>query len=310
MSDPTPPPVAGPTAERRPSVLTDEAIDAVLAEFRSWLENLARQPESVATGEEPTPAVDLHTLVGSFTALRHEVNLQTKAVRAQQEQNGETLKYLSETLAALERPADEPEEADEATADETLRPLLKTLVEVYDALALAERESRRVQDAVLPALEKASRPEPAGARHDAPAQKVAEAALPGWARWLGLDNKVRAALEVHQTGLAAGLAEAQRLESERRRGDAETAAGQVRDLVSSLLTGYAMGLQRLDRALRQHGLEPMACVGQPFDPERMEVVEAVAGNGRAPGEVVAEVRRGYLWNGRIFRFAQVSVAKS
>lgn len=238
------------------------------------------------------------------------MNLQTKAVRAQQEQNAETLKQLSEALAALEPPADELAEPEESPSDEALRPLLKTLVEVYDALALAERESRRVQEAVLPALEKAARPEPAGARHEVPAQKVADAALPGWARWLGLDSKVRAALEVHQAGLAVGLGEAQRTEGERRRGDAETAAGQVRELVSSLLTGYAMGLQRLDRALRQYGLEPIACIGQPFDPEHMEVVEAVAGNGRPAGEVCAEVRRGYLWNGRIFRFAQVSVTKS
>lgn len=284
----------------------------MLADFRCWLEELARQPDT-STGTEELPdgqtSVDLHTLVGQFTALRHEVNLQTKAVRAQQEQNAETLKQLSETVAALEQPADEPEETDETPTDEALRPLLKTLVEVYDALSLAERESRRVQEAVLPALEKTVRPEPA-ARHDVPADKVAEAALPRWARWLGLKSKVRAALEVHRAGLAAGLGEARRTEGERRRSDAEAAAGQVRDMVSSLLTGYAMGLQRLDRAIQQHGLEPIPCVGQPFDPEYMEVVEAVAGNGRAAGEVVAEVRRGYLWNGRVFRYAQVSVAKS
>ena len=40
------------------------------------------------------------------------------------------------------------------------------------------------------------------------------------------------------------------------------------------------------------------------------VVEAVAGSDRPGGEVLDEVRRGYLWKGRIFRFAQVRVAKS
>ncbi len=70
-----------------------------------------------------------------------------------------------------------------------------------------------------------------------------------------------------------------------------------------------MSLQRLDRALRHHGLEPIACVGQPFDPERMEVLEAVGGTGRPANEVLDEVRRGYLWNGRVFRYAQVRVAK-
>jgi molecular chaperone GrpE len=71
-----------------------------------------------------------------------------------------------------------------------------------------------------------------------------------------------------------------------------------------------MSLQRIDRALAQHGLEPLAAVGRPFDPEVMEVVEAVAGSGRPAGEVVGEVRRGYRRNGRVFRCAQVRVAAS
>lgn len=282
----------------------------MLADFRRWLEQLARRPAQAADETPAAPTVDLHTLVGQFTALRHEVNLQTKAVRAQQDQNAETLKQLSEAVAALEQPGEELDEDDDAPNDDALRPLLKTLVEVYDALALAERESRRVQETVLPALERAARPAPAATGAPLPTDKIAEASLPGWARWFGLESKVRAALEVHQAGVAAGAGAGQQLASERQRSDAETAAGQVRDLVASLLTGYTMSLQRLDRAIRQHGLEPITCVGQPFDPERMEVVEAVAGNGRTAGEVVAEVRRGYLWNGRIFRFAQVSVARA
>jgi molecular chaperone GrpE (heat shock protein) len=57
-------------------------------------------------------------------------------------------------------------------------------------------------------------------------------------------------------------------------------------------------------------LEPIASAGQPFDPERMEVLEAVGDTGRPAGEVVEEVRRGYLRDGRVFRYAQVRVAKS
>jgi molecular chaperone GrpE (heat shock protein) len=40
----------------------------------------------------------------------------------------------------------------------------------------------------------------------------------------------------------------------------------------------------------------------------MEVVEVVPDGGRA-GQVVEEVRRGYLWRGRVFRYAQVKVAR-
>jgi molecular chaperone GrpE len=79
--------------------------------------------------------------------------------------------------------------------------------------------------------------------------------------------------------------------------------------VASLAAGYAMSLQRLERSLSQHGLEPMATVGETFDPEQMEVVEVTTGSGRPNGEVLEEVRRGYLWNDRVFRYAQVRVAK-
>jgi molecular chaperone GrpE len=71
-----------------------------------------------------------------------------------------------------------------------------------------------------------------------------------------------------------------------------------------------MSVQRVERALRQQGLEPIPAAGQLFDPELMEVLEVVADSGRTSGEVVQEIRRGYLWKGRVFRFAQVRVARS
>ena len=70
-----------------------------------------------------------------------------------------------------------------------------------------------------------------------------------------------------------------------------------------------MSERRVERLMREVGLEPVETVGQPFDPETMEAVEAVAGGEHPPGTVVEELRRGYLWDGRVFRFAQVRVAK-
>jgi molecular chaperone GrpE len=257
--------------------LTDDAIEALLADFRTWLRQLRESPVPQPCDSE-APPIDLHTLLGQFVALRHEVNLQTKAVRAQQEQNAETLRQLSAALETLQQ-SDADEEA-APPGDEALRPLLKTLVDLYDALGLAERECRRVREKVLPELEKLAQ------------RKPADVPLPFWARWAGLDRKLRAALESPQPGAT------------------EQAAQSIRQMLDSMVTGYTMSLQRIDRGIRQHGLEPINAVGQPFDPERMEVVEVVTTSDRPSGEVVAEVRRGYLWNGRVFRFAQVSVAKT
>ena len=61
--------------------------------------------------------------------------------------------------------------------------------------------------------------------------------------------------------------------------------------------------------MQQQGLEAIPTVGERFDPERMEVIEVVADSGKPGGEVLEEVRRGYFWRGRLFRYAQVRVAK-
>jgi molecular chaperone GrpE len=210
--------------------------------------------------------VDLHTLVGQFTALRHEVNLQTRATRNQQEQTAESLSLLKEALEAVEQPADEDQQ----------RPVLKGLVDLYDALALARREMERARETVSQA-----------SRTDEPIPDVPPPSF--WERVFGRSPE-----------LAAWRQRFLDQQEERKR---------LRSLVESVVTGYTMSLQRLDRLLEQLGLEPMRCAGQPFDPERMEVLEAVADSGRSSGEVVEEVRRGYLWRGRVFRFALVRVAK-
>src|SRR5262249_38299695 len=86
-------------------------------------------------------------------------------------------------------------------------------------------------------------------------------------------------------------------------------AERVRNMVESAAAGLTMGLQRLERVMRHHGLEPIPAVGRSFDAEIMEAVEVTVDSGCPAGEVVDELRRGYLWNGAVFRFAQVRVAK-
>jgi molecular chaperone GrpE len=299
MPESAPPGVPAHAAEHGPEALTPEAIEAVLADFRSWLQQAAVPPAEAPPGAEGEP-LDLHTLLGQFVALRHEVNLQTRATRAQQELNAEALRHLEDSLHVLKEsrtglPAP-PEGEEEA------RPLLKTLVDLYDALALARRELQRVQETTLPLL--AGLAEPAGSPVERPPPEPTPSRPPSfWSRWFGGGAERQAD--------AAGNATRQALEAEQQhRRQAAEAAGRVRGFLESVITGYTMSLQRLERALRQHGLEPIPCVGEPFDPERMEVLEVVADSGRPANEVLDEVRRGYLWNGRVFRYAQVRVARS
>jgi hypothetical protein len=183
---------------------------------------------------------------------------------------------------------------------------LKTLVDLYDALSLARREIERIKDAVLPALYSASETEVNG-EPPLPLDHV-RPDTPWWRRWLaGSSDQGAWRKEIEKT-LASWRAHADQARETQRRAWNQ-ALGQVRQALDSLFTGYAMGLQRVERALAQHGLEPIATVGQAFDPEEMEVIEAVPDSGAAAGNVLDEVRRGYLWNGRVFRYAQVRVAR-
>src|SRR2546423_1231507 len=119
MSEQPPPGVAQDAAGHRAETLTPERIEAVLADFRSWLQQLAEQPETPRPAE-PAPAIDLHTLVAQFTALRHEVHLQTRSARTQQEQNAEALQQLGRALDSLQRRG----ETEQLNEEELLRPPL------------------------------------------------------------------------------------------------------------------------------------------------------------------------------------------
>ncbi len=265
--------------------MIEPAVEGVLSDFRAWLQQVAAASSAsfqglLAAGPGTEEPIDLHTLLGQFLALRHEVNLQTRAVRAQQEQNAETLRQLSQAVQAVRQATPAAEPAAPTSAEDPARPLLKSLVELYDALAPAEREVQRVARAIGPELDRLAElvnPPPG------PSPSL-------WARLFG-GRRTPAADEAEH------------------RHQARQALEHMRQVLGSLLTGYGMSLQRLERTLQQQGLEAIPTVGRPFDPERMEVVDVVTDSDRPAGEVVEELRRGYLWRGRVFRYALVRVAK-
>src|SRR5713226_5843358 len=112
MSEQPTPGISEATAERRAEALTPERIEAILGDFRAWLHEAAARGMSAEPPEADAESIDLHTLLGQFAALRHEVNLQTKAVRAQQVQNAQTLAALQQALATP--PPDSLQASDDA----------------------------------------------------------------------------------------------------------------------------------------------------------------------------------------------------
>ena len=238
----------------------------MLRDFRAWLDEFlsggCQPPESENTRGVSAPrsegTVDLFTLVGQFTALRHEVNLQTKAARAAVEQTNEAIKLL-----ATPQPATNGD-------DDPVRPLVKAVVDIADALALSFRQMEKLPDAVDELLDTA---EPEDSPH------------PGFfARLFGARFAVP-------------------------RPETRTATEKLRQLAAAAADGYALSLRRVERVLPTFGLEPVSCIGEAFDPELMEVVEVVGDTEQPPGTVIEEVRPGYRWRGKVFRFAQVKVAR-
>ena len=90
------------------------------------------------------------------------------------------------------------------------------------------------------------------------------------------------------------------------------AASSDRAEVLARSAGDGLGLIRaqLLEALQVHGLEPFESVGQPFDPQRMQALgqRPAAAAGIPSGQVVEEAVRGYRWQGKLLREAQVLVA--
>lgn len=256
--------------------MSPDEIDRVLANFRTWLEAL---PDPAEPRPMAPPAVDLGALAAQFTALRHDVNLQTKATRAVLDQSGEALKQLAA------RPAS-------ADPESHVQPTRKLLVDLADALSLSLTQVTRAADS-LANLEVES-------VEDWPAMPSAPTASSFWSRWRG---------RASPSGEWLAWAEALRVRAEVLVDEYHGAREQLAPVLAGLADGYALSLRRIERAFPQFDLEPIECDGEAFDPELMEVVEVIGDSDVPSGTVVNVVRAGYRVNGRVFRFAQVAVAR-
>jgi molecular chaperone GrpE len=67
---------------------------------------------------------------------------------------------------------------------------------------------------------------------------------------------------------------------------------------------------KLHDLLKKYGVRPIEALGTPFDPNLHEAVAHEASPGRADGEVIEELRRGYMIGDRLLRPAMVKVAKA
>ena len=270
--------------------MSREEIEHVLSDFRQWLSQVAAPEEG--DNLPPGDAPDLHSFLSSLIALKQEIHLGTRAVRAQTEQNETTIEHLATALEALQS-----EQLKARNAIE--KPLLEALMNLWDVSSLASKQAQRVSEQVLPLLNRLTEEQTSPGLPLPP--------LPSYERswWDKLTGKSQICFVGWQEETQAQLDDWLR----DHRHQWNEGLNQIRHLLSAMITGYEMGLRRIERALREQGLEVISCLGESFDPERMEVLEVVHDTECGDNEVVQVVRRGYHRDGIVYRIAQVKVAK-
>lgn len=282
--------------------MTPETVNRLLARFSEWLTSQP-QPAPSAPDDLDDPPLDLSSVLREFVALRHEVNLHTKATRTLNEQVGQWLAQLQQDAASsqptsttsppTDRPASAANESTDAPPD-----YLRVLIEMYDPLLLAHRELQRMQTELTVAASALDAPTHSyPLPNDSTAQPTVQPPpkLTWWMR---------------QSGAGAIIADQHR-EIVRLRQQLALHRQQPNPLTRLLrmfqasIGGFELALERIGRQLASQQLQPIPTQGVPFDPERMEAVEVVAADPDRPFEPIEELRRGWLWQGRVLRYAQV-----
>ncbi len=73
------------------------------------------------------------------------------------------------------------------------------------------------------------------------------------------------------------------------------------------LRGLLQIKSQLESFLKSRGVEEIKALGQKFDPELHEAVGEE--EGKEPGKVVEEIRKGYTMEGRVIRPSKVKIGK-
>lgn len=77
---------------------------------------------------------------------------------------------------------------------------------------------------------------------------------------------------------------------------------------ANLAAGLRMVESQFRSTLQKQGVQAVASVGQPFNPEFHEAMGQEPSPEHAPGVIVRELTRGYTLNGRLLRAARVTIS--
>lgn len=83
----------------------------------------------------------------------------------------------------------------------------------------------------------------------------------------------------------------------------------VEDILSRFSEGQDMNLRRFDEILARRGVRPLETLGEYFDPHTMHAVETAHEPGQDEGQILTEIRTGFMQHEQLLRPAEVIVNK-
>jgi molecular chaperone GrpE len=258
---------------------SDIDIEATLDKFRLWLlearargdGSAMREPSSNSGAHARARELGIIDLIEEFTALRHELKLQTKSGRSLIDQSDATVLALRQAVEQV-RAVDAKDAQAVWGAAKTL---VEALADLDEALRRGECEIERARRQI--ATESLSR--------------LTSILETNYRRRSWLKRRILRSYhhEVIEAVRSDGPARAQ--------------------LFDSFLEGYGLISKRLRRVLVAEQIAHIPCEGKPVDPQLMTVIEVVDEPRDRPGTVVKELRRGYTWKGRLIRCAEVQAVR-
>jgi len=271
-----------------PTPLNGTVRKQILRRFESWLDDILRSeeiPQGVAAElltelqddrlstpdeAEENEDGDFYSLWSALTALIQETKLQ-----------GRAFKQLSENISPLEK-----------------------LAPAVDSMRSAQEESQTAARQIIDDIR--------AWRDQQNHKEIQNAKQQGQEQFLNLLLDLRDRLV---RGLTLARHHANQTTLPKRRwwrrkgGQIPTENRQMLETIEAMVRGYELTLHRLEEALKQLGVREISARGQIFDPQCMIAVD-VEDTARTPEGTVLDVyRTGYQWEERIFRTAEVKVAR-
>ena len=225
-----------------------------------------------AAPEELPPSVGLLQLHEALCAQRQEMKLFTKSARQTQELLQHNITETSKAVESLQRFQKERPEIER----KAVTPFLASLMEIDESLQRADDAAKTLQKRMIDLVQ---------GRIDTAVESYCDMLSP-WERFWHRKTLLRYAGHLAETQIAS-----------------------VSLVLNPFLVGLEMLVQRMNDVLKKHTITRLNPVGQPVDPETMQVVGTVSREDIPRGNVVEVVRFGYIHQNVVLRFADVRASQ-